>query len=91
MFKLDDLKFGKGRFGTKAQPVQPYYYQSENLKTFDLYSSNDKNTWELLGQFDIGFGDNNGDGTGSILSEKIDEATNGHNFVLNAVSAPLDT
>ena len=70
-------------------PVQPYYYQSENLKTFDLYSSNDKNTWELLGQFDIGFGDSNGDGTGSILSEKIDEATNGHNFVLDAVSAPF--
>ena len=70
-------------------PVQPYYYQSENLKTFDLYSSNDKNTWELLGQFDIGFGDSNGDGTGSILSEKIDEATNGHNFVLDAVSEPF--
>lgn len=70
-------------------PIQPYYYQSENLKTFDLYSSNDKNTWELLGQFDIGFGDSNGDGTGSILSEKIDEATNGHNFILDGVSAPF--
>lgn len=70
-------------------PVQPYYYQSENLKTFDLYSSNDKNTWELLGQFDIGFGDSNGDGTGSILSEKIDEATNGHDFILDAVSEPF--
>ena len=70
-------------------PVQPYYYQSENLKTFDLYSSNDKNTWNLLGQFDIGFGDSNGDGTGSILSEKIDEATNGHDFILDAVSEPF--
>ena len=70
-------------------PIQPYYYQSENLKTFDLYSSNDKNTWNLLGQFDIGFGDSNGDGTGSILSEKIDEATNGHDFILDAVSEPF--
>lgn len=70
-------------------PVQPYYYQSENLKTFDLYSSNDKNTWNLLGQFDIGFGDSNGDGTGIILSEKIDEATNGHDFILDAVSEPF--
>ena len=32
----------------------PYYYQEENLREFDLFVSNDKIEWELLGSFDIG-------------------------------------
>ena len=67
------FKVWQRAFWYRPNTCTTYYYQSENLKTFDLYSSNDKNTWELLGQFDIGFGDSNGDGTGSILSEKIDD------------------
>lgn len=31
-----------------------YHYQEENLKSFNLYASNDAQSWDLLGEFDIG-------------------------------------
>jgi hypothetical protein len=56
-----------------------YHYQEENIKTFDLYSSNDGQTWNLLGQFDIG---DPRDAAGNIPTEAFQEAIEGHEFSL---------
>ncbi|WP_348667367.1 DUF4959 domain-containing protein, partial [uncultured Polaribacter sp.] len=40
-----------------------YHYQEENLKSFNLYASTDNQTWNLLGEFDIG---DPRDGAGNI-------------------------
>ena len=56
-----------------------YHYQEENLKTFDLYASNDAQTWNLLGQFDIG---DPRDAAGNITAEAFQEAIDGHEFSL---------
>lgn len=61
----------------------PYYYQAENLKEFDLFVSNDKTEWELLGSFDIGDPKNS---DGVISAEKIEEAAAGHDFSLDGIS-----
>ena len=61
----------------------PYYYQAENLREFDLFVSNDKTEWELLGSFDIGDPKNN---EGEIPAEKIEEAASGHDFNLDEIS-----
>ncbi len=61
----------------------PYYYQAENLKEFDLFVSNDKTEWELLGSFDIGDPKNS---EGEIPTEKIEEAAAGHDFSLDGIS-----
>ena len=61
----------------------PYYYQAENLKEFDLFVSNDKTEWELLGSFDIGDPKNS---EGEISAEKIEEAAAGHDFSLDGIS-----
>ena len=49
----------------------PYYYQEENLRSFDLYASNDAQDWTLLGQFDIG---DPSDESGNIPQDFIDAA-----------------
>ncbi|MDG1038847.1 MAG: DUF4959 domain-containing protein [Polaribacter sp.] len=56
-----------------------YHYQEENIKTFDLFSSNDGQTWNLLGQFDIG---DPRDAAGNIPTEAFQEAIEGHEFSL---------
>jgi len=56
-----------------------YHYQEENLKSFDLYASNDAQTWDLLGQFDIG---DPRDAAGNIPSPAFQEAIDGHEFSL---------
>ena len=61
----------------------PYYYQAENLREFDLFVSNDKIEWELLGSFDIGDPKNS---DGEIPADKIEEAASGHDFNLNEIS-----
>ena len=61
----------------------PYYYQAENLREFDLFVSNDKTEWELLGSFDIGDPKNS---EGEIPTEKIEEAAAGHDFSLDEIS-----
>lgn len=55
----------------------PYYYQEENLRSFELFVSNDKTTWESLGSFDIG---DPRDASGNIPSEALEQAANGHDF-----------
>ena len=62
---------------------QRHYYQAENLREFDLFVSNDKIEWELLGSFDIGDPKNS---DGEIPAEKIEEAASGHDFNLNEIS-----
>ncbi|WP_445748033.1 DUF4959 domain-containing protein [Polaribacter sp.] len=56
-----------------------YHYQEENLKSFDLYASNDAQTWNLLGQFDIG---DPRDAAGNIPASAFQEAIEGHEFSL---------
>ena len=61
----------------------PYYYQEENMRSFDLYASNNSVDWTLLGQFDIG---DPGDENGNIPQDFIDAAADGHDFDLEGVS-----
>ena len=61
----------------------PYYYQEENLRSFDLYASNNSVDWTLLGQYDIG---DPSDENGNIPQDYIDAAANGHDFDLEGVS-----
>lgn len=63
-----------------------YYYQSENMKSFEIFVSNDKVTWTTLGTFDIG---NPVNDEGKIPSEKIQEAIDGHEFNLTDLSIPF--
>ncbi len=56
-----------------------YHYQEENMKSFNLYSSNDSQTWSLLGQFDIG---DPRDGAGTISANAFQAAVDGHEFSL---------
>ena len=61
----------------------PYYFQEENMKSFNLYASNDAQVWEELGQFDIG---DPRDSEGNIPQTALDSAANGHEFELDEVS-----
>ena len=64
----------------------PYYFQEENMRSFDLYASNNTVEWTLLGQFDIG---DPSDENGNIPQDFIDAAANGHDFDLEVVSEPF--
>jgi hypothetical protein len=74
--------------GAEANGVSklPYYYQNENMRTFELWVSNDLSEWLLLGAFDIG---DPKDEDGNIPADKIKEALDGHNFSLDEVSEPF--
>ena len=61
----------------------PYYYQEENIRSFDLYASNNSVDWTLLGQFDIG---DTSEENGNIPQDVIDAAADGHDFDLEGVS-----
>lgn len=56
-----------------------YHYQEENLKSFNLYASNDAQSWDLLGEFDIG---DPRDSAGNIPASAFQEAIDGHDFTL---------
>ncbi|MDB2350650.1 SUN domain-containing protein, partial [Flavobacteriaceae bacterium] len=64
-------------------PVTAYYYQEENMKSFDLFASNNGQEWTLLGQYDIG---DPRDADGNIPSAAMDAAANGHDFELEGIS-----
>ena len=53
------------------------------MKSFNLYASNDLQSWTLLGEFDIG---DPRDGEGNIPSSSLEDAANGHDFNLDNVS-----
>jgi len=61
----------------------PYYYQDENMRSFEIYASNNLQDWTLLGAYDIG---DPRDSEGNIPESYISEATNGHDFDLQGVS-----
>ena len=65
-----------------GQAGVPYYYQAENLKSFDLFVSNDALNWDLRGSFDIG----NPAVDGVIPEQSLEEAANGHEFSLEEVT-----
>jgi len=81
--KINRFKVWQRAFWYNGPANTAYYYQAENLRSFDVYVSNDKVEWQLLGNFDIG---DPSDGSGNIPDEKIDEAAQGHDFNLDEVS-----
>ena len=81
--KINRFKVWQRAFWYNGPANTAYYYQAENLRSFDIYVSNDKVEWQLLGNFDIG---DPSDGSGNIPDEKIDEAAQGHDFNLDEVS-----
>ena len=72
--------------GNNGISADPYYYQNENMRSFDLWASNDKQEWVLLGEFDIG---DPKDEDGNIPPDKIKEAIDGHEFELDETSEPF--
>ena len=60
-----------------------YHYQEENIKSFNLYASNDAQSWDLLGEFDIG---DPRDSAGNIPASAFQEAIDGHDFTLENTS-----
>ena len=81
--KINRFKVWQRAFWYNGPANTAYYYQAENLRSFDIYVSKDKVEWQLLGNFDIG---DPSDGSGNIPDEKIDEAAQGHDFNLEEVS-----
>lgn len=79
--KINRFKVWQRAFWYNGPGDQPYYYQSENLRSFDLFVSMDKNEWALLGSFQIEEPTN-----GDISQALLDEAAAGHNFNLNEIS-----
>ena len=81
--KINRFKVWQRAFWYNGPANTAYYYQAENLRSFDIYVSKDKVEWQLLGNFDIG---DPSDGSGNIPDDKIDEAAQGHDFNLEEVS-----
>jgi hypothetical protein len=63
-----------------------FYYQNENFKAFNIYSSNDKVNWTLLGEFSL---EDPKDEDGNVPAKAIQEAIDGHNFELEQFSEPF--
>ena len=82
--KINRLKVWQRAFWYNGpSPTTAYYYQEENMKSFDLFASNNGQEWTLLGQYDIG---NPMDADGNIPSDAMESAANGHDFELDGVS-----
>lgn len=79
--KINRFKIWQRAFWYNGPGDQPYYYQSENLRSFDLFVSMDKSEWALLGSFQIEEPTN-----GDISQALLDEAAAGHNFNLDEIS-----
>ena len=52
--KIHRLKVWQRAFWYNGPTGIPYYYQEENIRSFDLYASENSQDWTLLGQYDIG-------------------------------------
>ncbi len=59
--------------------TQYFYYQGENVKSFSLYISNDKEIWTKVGYFSL---DDPKDEKGNVPVDAIKAAIEGHNFDL---------
>ena len=62
------------------------YYQPDNMKSFNIFVSNDKTTWVALGTFDIG---DPRDAAGNIPPAAMQAAINGHEFNFQTSSIPF--
>ncbi len=69
-----------------GQDAKYFYYQSENIKSFTLYTSNDKLTWTPIGEFSI---DDPKDEGGAVSDEAIADAIDGHEFELDEFTTPF--
>ena len=81
--KIHRFKVWQRAFWYNGPADTPYYFQEENMKSFNLYASNDAQTWEELGQFDIG---DPRDSEGNIPASSLEDAAEGHDFELDGVS-----
>jgi len=81
--KLSRFTVWQRAFWYNGPQGEPYYYQEENLKSFELFVSNDKTTWESLGSFDIG---DPRDVSGNIPSEALEQAASGHDFEFDFIT-----
>jgi len=63
-----------------------YYYKVENMRVFEIYTSNDKLDWFKVGEFDIG---DPKDDDGNVAPEYIQEAIDGHMFSLENATEPF--
>lgn len=81
--KIHRFKVWQRAFWYNGPADTPYYFQEENMKSFNLYASNDAQTWQELGQFDIG---DPRDSEGNIPASSLQDAANGHDFELDGVS-----
>ena len=79
--KINRFKVWQRAFWYNGPGDQPYYYQSENLRSFDLFVSMDKSDWALLGSFQIEEPIN-----GDVSQDLLDQAVAGHNFNLDEIS-----
>ena len=81
--KINRFKVWQRAYWYNGPDGKSYYYQEENLKSFDLYVSMNKTDWVLLGNFEIG---GPAGGTDEISQALLDEAAAGHNFNLDEIS-----
>lgn len=63
-----------------------FYYQTENMRAFDLYVSTDASTWEFVKHCDIG---DPKDASGNVSVEAIQAAIDGHEFELDEITQPF--
>ena len=81
--KINRFKVWQRAYWYNGPDGKSYYYQEENLKSFDLYVSMDKTDWVLLGNFEI---EGPVGGTDEISQALLDKAAAGHNFNLDEIS-----
>jgi hypothetical protein len=81
--KINRFKVWQRAYWYNGPDGKSYYYQEENLKSFDLYVSMNKTDWVLLGNFEI---EGPAGGTDEISQALLDEAAAGHNFNLDEIS-----
>ena len=81
--KINRFKVWQRAFWYNGPANTAYYYQAENLRAFEIYVSNDKIEWELVGSFDIG---DPMTSEGTIPVDKLEEAALGHDFNLEEIS-----
>ena len=60
-----------------------FYYQTENMRAFDLYISNDASNWEFVKHCDIG---DPKDADGNVSTDAIQAAIDGHEFELDEIT-----
>jgi len=81
--RIHRFKVWQRAYWYQGQTGVPYYYQPENMRSFNLYASNNLQEWTLLGEYDIG---DPSDSEGNIPNSYLEEAANGHDFDLDGVS-----